>query len=186
MAWSQPTFATSITAWWVRVSDDADGPPLVTTGLIDIGHCAWGTRPTRFAKQRYEAPRVDRTNHPPFMQRWADRCLVPKVLVATQTKVIEAVADPAGEWLPAVPVVRVVPHVGTDVWQIAAVLTSSVASAVVAAQSAGSGLSATTVRVSQRTLGTLPWPGGPLDGAIAAYATATSPNAACWWTRHTE
>jgi hypothetical protein len=150
------------------VSDETDGPPLVTTGLIDVGRCHWGDRPTRFAKQRFLAPRVDRRNLAPFMQRWADRCLVPKVLLATQTRVLEAVADPAGAWLPAVPVVRVVPHGRDDLWPIAAVLTSPTASAVVAGQAAGSGLSAATIRVSQRTLAALGWPAGSLDAAVAA------------------
>lgn len=165
------------------VSDDHDGPPLITTGLIDVARCHWGSRPTRFAKQQFLAPRVERSGLAPFMQRWIDRCLVPKVLVATQTRVLEAVADPLGEWLPAVPVIRVVPIDSgdsldlfgssdpsgpVDVWAIAAVLTSPVASALVAGQSAGSGLSATTVRVSQRTLGALPWPAGNLQRAVAS------------------
>lgn len=150
------------------VSDDADGPPLITTGLIDVNRCLWGERPTRFAKQRFQAPRVDRTNFPPFMQRWAERCLVPKVLVATQSRVIEAVVDEAGAWLPAVPVIRLVPNQPGALWQVAAVLTSPVASALIAEQSVGSGLSHHTVRVSQRTLGLLPWPEGDLAGAGAA------------------
>jgi len=150
------------------VSDDGDGPPLITTGLIDIGRCHWGERPTRFAKQRYAAPRVDSTNFPPFMQRWAERCLVPKVLVATQSRVIEAVVDEAGAWLPAVPVIRLVPNRPEELWEIAAVLTSPVASALIAEQSVGSGLSRHTVRVSQRTLGLLPWPDGDLAAAVAA------------------
>ncbi|MCU1368184.1 MAG: hypothetical protein JWN39_3823 [Ilumatobacteraceae bacterium] len=153
------------------VSDEGDGPPLITTGLIDAGACHWGSRPTRFAKQAFAAPRVDRTGLAPFMQRWADRCLVPKVLVATQTRVLEAVVDEHGAWLPAVPVVRLVPHLDLEpvsVWEVAAVLTSPVASALIAGQSVGSGLSATTMRVSQRTLGALPWPAGPLALAVAA------------------
>ena len=150
------------------VSDSGDGPPLITTGLIDVAECQWGKRQTRFAKQRFDAPRVDREQLAPFMQRWADRCLVPKVLVATQTHVLEAVADVSGEWLPAVPVIRAVPHERGDVWPLAAVLTSPVAAAVIAEQSVGSGLSATTVRVSQRTLGALHWPAGPLVDAVDA------------------
>ncbi len=150
------------------VSDLADGPPLITTGLIDVAMCHWGSRPTRFAKQRFEAPRVDRSRLAPFMQRWADRCLVPKVLVATQTRVLEAVADATGSWLPAVPVIRVVPNAPSAVWQFSAVFTSPVASALIAGQSVGSGLSAATVRVSQRTLGALAWPTGDLDDAVAA------------------
>jgi hypothetical protein len=150
------------------VRDDADGPPLITTGLIDVATCRWGERPTRFAKQRFAAPRVDRAELAPFMQRWADRCLVPKVLVATQTRVIEAVVDARGEWLPAVPVIRLVPHDPARLWEIAAVLTSPIASALIAEQSVGSGLSHSTVRVSQRTLGLLPWPEGGLTAAVSA------------------
>ncbi len=150
------------------VRDDADGPPLITTGLIDPGRCHWGERSTRFAKQRFDAPRVDRSTLVPFMQRWADRCLVPKVLVATQSRVLEAVVDEAGAWLPAVPVIRVVPNGPESLWQIAAVLTSPVASALIAEQSVGSGLSAATVRVSQRTLGQLAWPAGALTAAVGA------------------
>ena len=150
------------------VSDEGDGPPLITTGLIDIARCHWGERPTRFAKQRYLAPRVDRSGFAPFMQRWAERCLVPKVLVATQSRVIEAVVDEAGAWLPAVPVIRLVPNQPDELWEIAAALTSPVASALIAEQSVGSGLSYRTVRVSQRTLGSLPWPQGDLGIAVAA------------------
>ena len=43
------------------VSDDGDGPPLVTSGLIDPGRCRWGERPVRFAKREFAAPRVDLT-----------------------------------------------------------------------------------------------------------------------------
>ncbi|MCU1399848.1 MAG: hypothetical protein JWN62_2957 [Acidimicrobiales bacterium] len=153
------------------VSDEGDGPPLITTGVIDAGACHWGKRPTRFAKQAFAAPRVDRTHLAPFMQRWADRCLVPKVLVATQTRVLEAVVDEHGSWLPAVPVIRLVPNSSLEpvsVWDVAAVLTSPVASALIAGQSVGSGLSAATMRVSQRTLGALPWPAGSLADAVAA------------------
>ena len=32
---------------------------LVTTGLIEPAECQWGRRPTRFARQRYDAPVVD-------------------------------------------------------------------------------------------------------------------------------
>ncbi len=150
------------------VVEGGDGPPLVTTGLIDVNRCHWGLRPTRFAKEQFTEPRVDRANLVPFMQRWADRCLVPKVLVATQSRVIEAVVDESGEWLPAVPVIRLVPHRPESLWQIAAVLTSPVASALIAEQSVGSGLSSNTVRVSQRTLGLLPWPAGDLAAAVVA------------------
>ncbi len=140
------------------VSDEGDGPWLVTSGLIDAGRCRWGERPVRFAKQRFGAPRVDVDALTPKLQAWAARRLVPKVLVASQTKVIEAVVDEQGEWLPSVPVISVMPHVVDDLWRSAAVLTSPVASAWLAHRRLGSGLSASAVRVSAADLAQVPLP----------------------------
>ncbi len=153
---------------------DQDLPPLVTTGLIDPGICHWGSRPARFAKQTLRAPRVDLSALSPTMQAWAHRKLVPKVLVATQTRIIEAVADPKGEWLPGVPITSVVPTAGeTDserdyaLWEIAAVLTSPVATVAAWWQSAGSGLSSTSLRITPRVVASTPWPSGDLSDAVA-------------------
>lgn len=140
------------------VADGADGPPLVTSGLIDAAQCYWGSRSTRFAKQRFEAPRVDLARLTPALQTWARTRLVPKVLVATQTKVIEAVVDEQGEWLPSVPVISVVPHDPADVWRVAALLTSPVASAWIVTQRVGTGLSAHAIRVTASDLARLPLP----------------------------
>ena len=83
------------------VSDDGDGPPLVTSGLIDPGRCLWGERPVRFAKREFAAARVELARLDAHMRAWARRKLVPKVLVANQTRIIEAVADPEGVSIPA-------------------------------------------------------------------------------------
>ena len=143
------------------------GPPLVTSGLIDAGVCHWGERETRFAKAVYGRPvvRVERLAGP--MAAWARQRLVPKVLVASQTRVIEAVADPAGAWLPGVPVVSVTPRDPADVWHLAAALTGPVASAWLAQRAGGSGLSAHSLRISAPVLAELPLPAGSLDEAIA-------------------
>jgi hypothetical protein len=129
---------------------------------------------------------------------------VPKILVASQTKVIEAVADPDGTWLPGVPVVSVMPTDtdGADVWIIAAALTNPVAASALVRAAGGSGLSAAAVRVSAKSLLALPWPAGDLDEAAARLRagdvdacgreamlafgldTATEPGSALWqwWT----
>jgi SAM-dependent methyltransferase len=150
------------------VADDADGPPLVTAGLIDPGRCHWGERPVRFAKHTFTAPRVDRSLLDERMQRWAARKLVPKVLVATQTSVVEAVVDHDGEWLPGVPVTSVVPHRGRCAWEIGAVLTSPVATVAAWHTAAGTGLSARTVRLGPSSIAAVPWPAGRLDTAVTA------------------
>ena len=153
------------------VADDVVGPPLVTSGLIDPGVCHWGRRQVRFAKHDYEHPRVDLSRLTGRFPAWAERKLVPKVLVANQTRIIEAVADPDGAWLPGVPVTTVTPtdsNGSTDVWEIAAALTSPVASIVAWQHGAGTGLSTTAVRVGPASLGMTPWPAGPLGAATAS------------------
>jgi len=135
------------------VGDDVDGPPLVTCGLIDSGVCRWGERPVRFARQRYEAPRVALELLSPAMQRWAYQRLVPKILIANQTRTIEAVADPEGAWLPGVPVITC----RTDhVDEVMAVLSSERATRWVHQHAAGSGLGAGTVRLNPRLLASIP------------------------------
>jgi SAM-dependent methyltransferase len=150
------------------VSDTGDGPPLVTAGLLDPGRCAWGERPTRFRRQPFAAPRVRLDALAAPLTAWAARRLVPKVLVATQTRVLEAAPDPDGAWLPSVPVISVVPNDPAAVWALAAVLTSPVASAWVANRCAGTGLAPTALRPTARLLGGLPLPTRPWDDAVAA------------------
>ena len=150
------------------VVEDGDGPPLVTSGLVDPARCAWGRRDVTFARRRFQRPTVDLTRLSPSMRRWADGLLVPKVLVANQTRVIEAVTDPDGRWLPGVPVITARPTVPADLWPVAAVLTSPVASAWAWHRAAGTGLSATSLRLGPRWLTELPWPAGDLGPAVDA------------------
>ena len=151
------------------VGDDADGPPLVTSGLIDPGRCLWGQRPVRFAKQSFEHPRVDLSRLTGRFPAWAVRKLVPKVLVANQTRIIEAVADPAGAWLPGVPVSTVTPtDSNVSVAELAAVLTSPVASVLAWQEGGGTGLSTTSVRIGPALLAATPWPAGDLSAAVEA------------------
>ena len=146
------------------VSDDGDGPPLVTSGLIDPGRCLWGERPVRFAKREFSAPRVELARLDTAMRGWARRKLVPKVLVANQTRIVEAVADPEGAWLPGVPVSSLVPTAEASVWELAAVLTSPVAGAAAWFAAAGTGLSARAIRLGPAALASLPWPAGDVSG----------------------
>jgi SAM-dependent methyltransferase len=144
-----------------HVDDGADGPPLVTSGLIDPGVCAWGGVPARFGRRRFEAPRVAVDRLPPPLADWAVRRLVPKVLVATQTPVIEAAVDADGAWLPSVPVLTVTPRRPDDLWRIGAVLCAPAASAWAAATYLGAALTATGIKLSASQVLTLPLP--PVD-----------------------
>ena len=156
------------------VSDDGDGPPLITSGLIDPGISWWGERQVKFNKQRFDHPRVDLAKLEGRFVDWAKRKLVPKVVVANQTRIIEAVADPGGEWLPSVPVITVTPSAPSEVRrtvaEIEAVLTSPIASVLAWHLAAGTGMSTQSVRLTPSVLSGIPWPGGALDTAISALA----------------
>ena len=152
------------------VVEGGDGPALVTSGLVDPGRCAWGQRPVTFAKRRFVRPTVDLARLSTPMRRWAETMLVPKVVVANQTRVIEAVADSDGTWIPGVPLISARPDGSTDVHTLAALLTSPVASAWAWHRAGGSGLSAGAVRLGPRWLAELPWPAGGLAAAASALA----------------
>ncbi len=151
------------------VGDHETGPPLVTSGLIDPGVNLWGERMVTFARRRFRAPRVRIDALDQSMRTWAERRLVPKVLIANQTSIIEAVGDPIGDHLPGVPVVAAYPE-RSGVEPVAAMLTSPFASAWAWHRSAGTGLSAGTIRLGPAMLADLPWPEGRLDDAVAAPA----------------
>jgi hypothetical protein len=135
------------------VGDDVEGPPLVTSGLIEPGVCLWGQRPVRFAKRRFAAPRVHLASLSPKLQRWARVRLVPKILIANQTAVIEAVVDRQGEWLPSVPVITCT---APDLDQVMAALSAPAATEWVRHHAAGSGLSANSVRLTPALLASIP------------------------------
>ena len=137
------------------VSDDGEGAPLITSGLIEPNECWWGRRSVRFAKQTFTAPRVDVSSLSPALQRWAAQRLVPKILIANQTRRIEAIIDRDGSWLPSVPVITCT----TDrLDEVAAVLHSDAATEWVRYHAAGSGLSAASVRLTARLLASIPLP----------------------------
>ena len=140
--------------------EEGAGPgrvPLVTSGLIEPGRCDWGDRPTRFLKQAWDAPAVVLDRLGPDLAAWAAARLVPKVLVGTQGRVVEAVADPEGRWLPSVPVISVVPLPGR-LWHVLAVLLSPPVSVHAATTYAGTAMSPTAIKLSARQVAAVPLP----------------------------
>ena len=162
------------------VADDAAGAhPLVTSGVIDPLDDGWGRRPTRFAKRSFDAPAVLLDRVDPSIGTWIRDRLVPKVLVASQTRVIEAIVDVDGRCVPCTPVVSVEPCDDPSVWHLAALLTSPVATAWLVTEAAGTALSASAVRVSAATLAALPLPDDQQAWDIAAEAARNGDVAAC-------
>jgi len=175
--------------------DRAGSAPLITSGLIDAGVCLWGRAPARFGRRSWSAPAVDVEGlASSSLAPWAARVRVPKVLVATQTRVIEAVADVSGEWVPCTPVLTVVPR-ALDLWHVLAVLLAPPVTAWALHEASGSALSADAVKLSASQVRRIPLPApGPdwddaaralqrddVDGAAEAMGRAYGIDVLDWW-----
>ncbi len=132
-------------------------PRLLSVGMIDPVQCRWALGEHRIAGRRIRAPRVDLdelAHRHPRVGRWAAARLVPKVLVATQTKVVEALADPDGDAVPLTPVISVepLPGAGLDVWHLVAALSAPPVAAAAVREHVGAGRSSGVLRWSARAV----------------------------------
>jgi hypothetical protein len=145
----------------VREAPGRPSAPLVTCGLIGMGTSAWGAKPVRFAKQRWARPDVDvaaARQASTRMASWLDRVQRPKVVVASQTRVLEGAADRDGTWVPSTPALSVVPTDQADVDRVAAVLCAPPVAAWALRRAVGTGLSPDAIRVSAGLLADVPLP----------------------------
>ncbi len=156
-------------------------PWLITSGLVDPVVVRWGRTPTRFAGRDLATPVVDlaaleaadiRLGH------WVRSRLVPKLVVAAQSSVLEAAVDEAGRWVPSVPCIAVAAPPGR-LWHLAAVLNSPVATSWALEHFGGAGLSANAVKLSASQVLDVPLPpaGGDWDEAAAVLRAGTGDRA---------
>lgn len=159
--------------------------PLVTVGMIDPLRSRRGTTSFRFAGQRWSAPSVDvdaLSADDPDLAAWVAARLGPKVLVATQTRVLEVLADPGGRFVPSTPVVAVACD-RDEVWHVAAALCAPALTALALHRSAGTALSADTLKLSARQVLDLPLPVDDTawsKGAALAQAAAEADDPDRW------
>ncbi len=151
-----------------------DGLPVarvVTVGSIDPLELAWGRRPIRFGGRRWDRPVVDRARLDPKVGRWFDRNLGPKVLLATQTKLLEPVVDWNGDLMPATPVIAVAAP-ADRLAHVAAVLLAPPVSAWAWRRWFGTALTVDAIKLAARQVIELPLPpgGGLWDEAAALVA----------------
>lgn len=157
----------------VREATGVPVAPLVTSGLIDMNRMAWGERRATFAKRRWNRPDVDLGGalaDDSRVAKWVRRVRRPKVAVATQTKVVEAAVDRSGSWLPAPPVVSVIPHLPEHLSRMAALLSAPPVSAWLAGQVAGTGLSPGSLRITGPLVASIPFPADSVDWDRAEHA----------------
>lgn len=143
-------------------SHPAVAPRLVTVGMVDPVHLRWGSASHRVGGQLVRAPTVEMdalAAASPRVARWARDRLRPKVLVATQTKVVEAVPDPDGSCVPMTPTISVEPHDdGIDVWHLTAALSAPPVAAAAVREHLGTGRTSSALRWSARAVLATPLP----------------------------
>ncbi len=173
-----------------------EGRPLLTTGLVDLAGESWGRRPARIGHRRWTSPVVDVGALEGRAADWARRTAAPKLVIATQTKVVEVTVDPEGRFLPSVPLI--VAWAPTErLWPLAAALCSPPVTAWVAERTAGSALSSGALKLTAALVREVPLPpdgrawqtgtaalqAGDLlryaDSMTAAYGC--DPDVATWW-----
>ncbi len=138
--------------------------PLATVGMLDPFQFRWGSAEFRFAGERYLAPALDADaleREDPELGRWVEARRRPKVLIATQTRVLEAWADASGDVVPATPTISLEPHDVDDedeLWRMLALVMTPAVSADVAAACFGTALSIRALKVSARDLALVPVP----------------------------
>ncbi len=137
-------------------------PRLVTVGMIDPLRLRWGSAEHRIGGRPVLAPHLDLpalAAADPRVARWTRDRLVPKVLVATQTKVVEAVADPDGSCVPMTPTISVEPSGDRiDVWHLVAALSAPPVAAAAVRGHLGAGRSPGALRWSARAVLDTPLP----------------------------
>ena len=139
---------------------DKHYPPLITTGMIDPALNRWGVRPSRILKSTWQAPRINRQamDETGTLSEWIDKRCTPKLLIATQSRVIELIVDEPGTMLPCMPVLTVTPKDTAKMWHIASVLGSPVACATAMSRYSGTALTTDAIKLAAKQLLKLPIP----------------------------
>lgn len=168
----------------VGPAEDPDDLPVLTAGLIDPLASRWATAETRLGGVRVRRPALPRSAVaalPGRLAGWVDARLVPKLLVATQTRVLEALPDPEGRLVPCTPVISVEPRSAAELWRLAAVLTAPPVTAWCARLTAGAALGGDAIKPSARQLLDIPLPedrGAWEEGEALARTVADAQDAA--------
>lgn len=164
---------------------DASAVPaalLMTSGSIDPFAPQWGHREIKFAGNHWKKPWLyfDLIEDAE-VRAWFEARLVPKVLVASQTPVIEAIVDVEGTMVPSVPVITIEPKDPRMLFHVAAVVSAPTTCAALVEEAAGTGLSAKAIRVKAKSLGEIrlppdgdDWDRGAASGARAQAAWLSS------------
>ncbi|WP_436792558.1 HsdM family class I SAM-dependent methyltransferase [Actinospongicola halichondriae] len=138
------------------VSEGGEGPSLITSGSIDPFRLR--NEPVRFAKQRWHSPVVDITKASGRAARWVEVQAGPKLVVASQTRVLEGVVDADGATVAGVPALVIRPDEVDDLWLLAAAVHAPVVSAWMMQRTIGTALSSDACRPTSDLVSRIPLP----------------------------
>lgn len=160
---------------------------VLTVGSVDPLTAAWGRKPFRFGGRTWTHPVVDRNDLPPRVQRWFDRLRRPKVLLATQAKLLEPYVDRQGTVVPTTPLIAVTAD-PADLDRVAAVMLAPPVVLWAWRRWFGTALSVDAVKLAAKQVGELPLPADAelwdRAAALVAASDALEPSAA--WDRTVE
>lgn len=164
-----------------RESESAPGPDdlrLCTSGALDPLDLLWGRRPSKLAKVTWQRPIV-RLDDLDERRAWVERLRRPKVLVPTQSRVLEPVVDDDGSLVPVTPVLAVWPSAGSGLGlrELAAILLAPPVSAWALRRGFGTALSPDAVKIAARDLVDVPMPTLRKPWMAAADLVAQGPSA---------
>lgn len=144
----------------IEDGDDSSGIMLLTTGLVDLGRTYWGKKSTRILKQRWESPRVNphKLRDDARLSKWVQSRGVEKVLVATQTRVIEAFVDERGGYAAVTPMISVMAEGEIDIWKLGAAIGSPVCTMHAMRHFGGAAMHADALKMSAKQVMELPLP----------------------------
>lgn len=147
-------------------------PKLMTSGLIDPAQSLWGNRSTRIHKYSWKSPRtnteaLDSNTH---MTSWLEKRLIPKVMVATQTRILETFVDSAGRFVPCMPVLSVFPKNPDQLWHLASLIGSPVTTALAMDRYAGAARTGDAIKLAAKQVLELPIPQSQSEWDEAAVA----------------
>lgn len=136
-------------------------PKLLLTGHIDPATSKWGSTKVRFLKSPFLHPLIDLPKligQGGELASWAENRLNPKIVVATQTRVLEAVVDCNREYINTTPTLTLTPADESEIWHLAAAILSPIASLWAWTYHHGSARSTSAIKLSARQLRELPLP----------------------------
>lgn len=137
---------------------DDPRPRIVTVGAVDPLVTTWSHEAIRLRRADHDRPVLDVDALPTAVRRWWEGLARPKLVVATQSRIIEPVVDTTGQLVPVTPLIAVVPDDPGDLDRLAAVLLAPAISRWLWERRLGTALSTRAITARAADIAAVPLP----------------------------